>query len=93
MVGGKLVAMSNKSMRVANETASIIWISLNRGALMKMDSLSRSQKLSAKVVAVLNKRMQVANDKFAKRLSQAFASVDPASSAGLSADPIFSSTG
>jgi hypothetical protein len=55
--------------------------------------LVHSQEVGAKVAAVFNKRMQVANDKFAKRLSQAFASVDPASSAGLSADPIFSSTG
>ena len=42
---------------------------------MKHPRLARGQQVSAKVVAVFNKRMQVANDKFTKRVSEAFAGV------------------
>ena len=52
--------------------------------------LVRSQEVGAKVAAVFNKRMQVANDKFTKRVSEAFADVGPGSSAGQtpSIDPL-----
>ena len=44
--------------------------------------LVHSQEVGAKVAAVFNKRMQIANDKFTKRVSEAFADVVPGSSAG-----------
>src|SRR5688572_13346976 len=52
--------------------------------------LARSQEVGAKVAAVFTKRMQVANDKFAKRVSEAFADVDLGSPAGQtpSIDPL-----
>ena len=52
--------------------------------------LVHSQEVGAKVAAVFNKRMQVANDKFTKRVSEAFADVGPGSPAGQtpSIDPL-----
>jgi pimeloyl-ACP methyl ester carboxylesterase len=45
--------------------------------------LARSQEVGAKVAVVLNKRMQVANDKFTKRVSKAFSGVGAGSPAGM----------
>src|SRR6478609_2404509 len=52
--------------------------------------LVRSQEVGAKVAAVFNKRMQIANDKFTKRVSEAFADVAPNSPGGQtpSIDPM-----
>ena len=52
--------------------------------------LARSQEVGAKVAAVFNKRMQVANDKFTKRVSEAFADVGAGSPIGQtpSIDPL-----
>ena len=52
--------------------------------------LARGQQVGAKVVAVFNKRMQVANDKFTKRVSEAFSGVGAGARSGMapSVDPL-----
>ena len=52
--------------------------------------LARSQEVGAKIVAIFNKRMQVANGKLAKRVSEAISGLGAGSPAGMapSMDPL-----